>query len=301
MAFTMFGHGSEPFKQEFIVPPGCYILAKALPDQPITHDYFRTLMQPFRASPDIFLHPTEHRAELLDIYGPVSIYLPGQTCPNFVYSLGPEYMKRELFSAFFNLYHGAYHRTEFDLWVDATLGTVPVPFVPAKRDAKITTHPTRLKIQYMNEYLYADSIYPTAADVHRAFESEWGPELYPQLEYKDFLQGASQEENVAKLKRCLKQFEITQEKLCTMFPGAYYNLICRTLRIKSTSIPYWVQDKTNWVVNPNITSYTGAPANVKRVIGRVISEAELKRKNTARNRFQKAGSRKTKKRRRGRK
>jgi hypothetical protein len=277
MAYTLFGHGSESLKKEFIVPEGCHIFVKALPDQPITHTYFKSLMLNLLAPvPGSFRSITQ--------------YTSGQTCPNFVYSLGPEYMKPHILTPFFNAYTKAIHVTEFDLWIDTTLGVIPVPLDTSKNPIQSvfkSLHPSKLKIKELNDYLYANSVFPTREYVHEIFESIWGSDIYDQLEYYDFLKADNKEANIQKLMECNKHFEITQEELCKRFPGTYYNFICRTLRIKK-SIRYWIQNKNQWIQNPNIPSYSTAPNNVKRVIRKVIGETELKRKYTSRNTYQRA-------------
>jgi hypothetical protein len=276
MAYTLFGHGSEPLKKEFVVPEGCRIVVKAQTDQPLTHTYFTSLMRHL-------LDP------ISESFGPMSVYTPGQSCPNFVYSLGPEYMKDHIFRTFLDVYDTVKHVTEFDIWVSTTLGVIPVPLHTGKPSIQDTFErkvPTRLKVKDLNEYLYANSIFPTKEYVHEVFESIWGADRYANLIYLEFLKDANKEANIEKLKECNKHFEITQEELCKRFPGTYYNFVCRTLRIKTPSIPYWIQNAAEWVQNPNLPSYIAAPENVKRVVRKVISNAELKRKYTVRNKYQ---------------
>jgi hypothetical protein len=291
MAYTLFGHGSEPIQKDFIVPEGCYIIAKALPDQQVTHFYLKKLMRHFAKPNTIFTDPVHSKKDLIEKFGSFSLYSPGERCPNFVYSLGPDYMFINLAIAFIEVVYtkSNKNRSEVDLWIDTTLGVQDIPFDLTKESIKTkfkNIHPYKLKIKQLNDYFYINSKYPTRDQVHNIFESAWGAEQYSQLEYYDFLKGSNKEENVLKLKECNKQLEITQEQLCEKFPGVYYNFICRSLRIKKTSLPYWIQSGIDWTINPNIVSYSTIPQNTRRVVKKVIGEAELKRKYTVKNKYQ---------------
>jgi len=89
IAYTVMGHGNEMAHLPRIVPKGCILIVptksgdKSITSTAITHN-MRVLNKNYR---QIILDPLNNSNELIDLFGPVSIFTEGQQYPNFSYSL----------------------------------------------------------------------------------------------------------------------------------------------------------------------------------------------------------------------
>jgi hypothetical protein len=193
----MMGHGGNGI-DTFIVPPDCMVITKAKRGSIVFgSDFIRYINAMTQMRVNSLLHPLQHIPELIQNFGAIRIYYPGDECPNFIYQLFP----------FIN---AQFNDTNFYI-NEGQGGVVPISFLkPILREIN-TLDPTFTRESIME--LYEDSIYPNMHAIDNVVYR-----LDPSASMTDVLSTL----NASPVIR------INQRTLCNMHRGIYYNFICRT-------------------------------------------------------------------------
>ena len=207
-AYLIGGHGSEG-RGTFIVPPGCIIVVKAKTGY-ATAMYdrdkgFLTL------SPEILNDPILNYPLLHKAFGSLAIYIPGDRCPNFSYTL-VSYTK-DVHKKMTGLYSFGSGLIDMDRML------ANKNYLKTRNQWKnLSNYETLSKQMDSNktktyfEKMYQYSVYPTSSEVRTIITTLDGHGL---TGADDIINTLSNE------------YRITQEGLCSMFKGVYYNFACR--------------------------------------------------------------------------
>ena len=86
-AYTILGHGNNG-RGKFVVPYNSLIIVKAISDDLIGRlDQTLYLQRMMDMDMDVLLNPLENMNALIENFGSVHVYYPGDLCPNFNYQL----------------------------------------------------------------------------------------------------------------------------------------------------------------------------------------------------------------------
>lgn len=269
-AYVMIGHGSEPLHKTFIVPNNCIVISKARPDERLYFpSVFKNVESINQLDPTILANPIPNMRKIVKKIGPVTVYGPGETCPNFRY-----YFDIDLKNISGVLHDFIVERKLNPRmgWLLLTRGLISLPYSVHKlkqisRFFPNVKNENMILLKTLVDYMYYDSLYPLTHIVHQKMEEILGAERYQTCTIQDIT-----EDDITRLHN---QFTITQEDLCNKFSGVFYNFVCRRMTIKMRSFDYWVNGKAH----PSIYNVTSNPKNISTVIKRVIGNS-LKRKGT---------------------
>ena len=263
-AYWISGHGDEPNNgRTFTVPPGCIIVVKVTPGE-LSYGYYDIAKN---LDVDKLKDPIRNSNYLIDNFGSIAIFKPGDQCPVFFYYLLTCYPSVP------EPGEDRYNRCE-------TFGSGVIDF------DKITTKKSGIQpvpegnlIEYMTNF-YDNSVYPTKEQVKDAFGTTTMDNIPKDLKtpakkldylYNQFLERA-----------CM----IDQETLCRNLKGVFYNFICR-YRGQET---YNVYNNRNLFKNSH--SYhalakgieaQGNKNKILRLLRNKVEEAETRRKGLLRN------------------
>lgn len=268
----------------FIVPENCMIVVKSRPGEKA---YANTVV-PFVnkvgdvSKQELFRNPLSNTKQLLKELGSVIVYKPGDKCPNYVYSLySPEDIMQDTYISHLGLL-----KTPLE-----------IPFENKKFNDDINQDNT-LVSDYINT-IYKESVYPTAEQTLQILLKS----------HNDAMKGTNEDGRKmvtsdipwTDMGGMIKFFSITQKELLQIEggvakrPGVYYNFICR--ENKEIGHNYFIHSNNlRQNINPRIKSALTGKKGTRNIIGRLIGEAETKRKPLIRNLY--TGGKKTQKNRR---
>jgi hypothetical protein len=217
------GHGSQvrPYLSQtgyFIVPYNCMIIVKGRSGDvtyiDTTYKYFKTLQ-------------TDSYHTSIQNFGSVAIYGPGDKCPEFMYQLNAIYAgDREGYSSGI---------VDFDCKLPGFSSIINSTIKANADKAKDIKNIEELKSYYLEQYKY--SIYPPQNDISLRIDKIIN--TFPHLFYNT---NEMFEKSKAVINANLDTIRITQSRLCELFPGIYYNFVCRDIEdtyqelYKSTSV-----------------------------------------------------------------
>jgi len=281
---TISNNGLMDLDDFFIVPNNCMIIAKATPGESTYAHNVVPLINKIGSKENIELsrNPLSNTKKLFNQLGPVSIYKPGDICPNFMYSLF--YTKEEIIRQ-------AYKRLYSDFSKEGNhLGLVKTPLRYPHEYKMINSG----LIEHMND-VYRESEIPIAQDVIDIILrgiSKKNPNIGDIL-YTD--------ESGKFLDMLLGYFSITQKQLLRIGddgiakrPGVYYNFVCRGLPTpnvgKYYKSNYSSHNKNTYKtakhkIDPAITSIRKQPKYTQLLFNRILNETIRKRKPLVRNSF----------------
>lgn len=290
-AFVILGHGSEPKVDTFIVPNDCIIVVKAFPGE-LTYNnalykFTNKLFNKSRTS--IYENPLFYIQELINEFGSLMIYKPGDICPNFKYFFAPK--PKEL-----KLKDEKIPEEDVELrYVNSYYGLVPLRDNDSIKLHTIKVQPD-IPVRDFVEKLYKYSITPSVEDFRELLGNKYDTYTLKQgINAKTFFPT-----NTATTQKDLLEIDPITGNAGR--PGVYYNFICRymgpwTNMVYNRNYDY-NQSVNKAIIKPNITSYISSSKPIKHILRKRISEAE-KRKHfipgTRFNKSQVAGKRKTRK------
>jgi hypothetical protein len=202
-AYVIGGHGFEG-DRFFPVPEGCTIVVKALSGGITKYGATKLYNKLLCTMPEAnLLYPSKHTSALIKSFGSVAIYTAGELCPNFIYSLldCPDEIDADTFC-------DGYGSGIIDL--QEKRGSEDCE-ASAETISYVTDWPTKELSQRITD-MFAYSVYPTKESIKANMDT-----VVPE---KTSL------EEVLQAKATVS---ISQEELCSLFPGVYYNFVCRSL------------------------------------------------------------------------
>ena len=216
-AYFIAGHGTEQmykdngtgFSDGFIVPDGCMIIVQqACGETGYTNltNKFNVLNTLSSLSMDVLLNPDKHMGKFVKLFGPISIFKPGDKCPHFEYFLSACYddkLNCHTFSGIIDLENFKSSGDHDD--VDHIASKV--------NETRIQTEIEKIEDAFLDQYKY--SIYPSYTDVSQKVSND-SLTVTNELIKKYY----------SRLNK-LFTVNITQEELCKKFKGVYYNFVCR--------------------------------------------------------------------------
>jgi len=221
------GHGREPFNASdtFIVPENCIVIAKMYSGEQADHTkIFNPLVEKFLNKELLksYKDPLNNLETIFSQengFGSVSIYKAGDMCPNFVYKLqGCSFIKQDKYRC----HNNASGVIDVDL-LDTTFKNKSdvLPFSKSllKNDMikmfadlyEYSVYPTKEQIISKLNTLFPDSNTRTLTNLERLHIMENDPEIGWAYHLKNTVT------------------RVTQEYLCSIIPGIYYNFVCRGL------------------------------------------------------------------------
>jgi hypothetical protein len=260
----------------FIVPDNCIIVVKMTPGAMAYGHIILPLLNKIGAaeSQEIYRNPISNTKELIKELGTVSIYKPGDKCPNFEYSL---FFSRDNLILNTPLSHLGLLKTP----LKNTLGEREM-----KSEDKI--------IDTINE-IYGESEFPKKEGVNAVILHNMSESADPNSTLKDMIT-ADRSNCGLLLDYAIKYFSVTQKQLLRIDnngiakrPGVYYNFICRELPEEQVDYYKYDDHELNELenmknkVDPNITSILQEPILSQRLFKRILSETVSKRKPYVRN------------------
>jgi len=272
----------------FIVPNNCIIIVKANPGELTYGHNIPPLLNKIGSveNQELYRNPLSNTKELVKQLGPVSIYKPGDKCPNFNYTL---FFYREDIERMF--------RSEYN---ESTthLGLLKTPLKNPLGN-KVANNIIRESI----DKIYNESIFPKKETVIKLILDNI---LERAPTFKDMI-NSDKSKYGELLNKLMKFLSVTQKQLLKIGddgiakrPGVYYNFVCRQL---SDGDNYYIykSDGPNLenmknVVNPNITSILQQPKSTQNLFRRILNETLRKRKPLIRNLY--TGGKRTRKNRR---
>lgn len=283
---TRSNNGLMDLDSFFIVPDNCIIIVRARPGELSYSNLINPLLNKVGSpeNQDLFKDPLSNTKELINQLGPVSIYKPGDVCPNFEYTL---FFSRD------NL--NPAHRL-----ISSHVGLVKTPL---KNPIDLIDYNAKYKIINTINEIYGESVFPKKETIQNSIlrsmskKEPTGRETTPFKEMLDADKG-----DCGKLIEYLQKFfSVTQKQLLKIGedgvagrPGVYYNFVCRFVNDK-----YYNRESHNYndKVNSRITSIREEPKATQELFSRILNETIRKRKPYIRNSY--GGQRKTKRNRKG--
>ena len=203
-AYIIGGHAGE-LPESFIVPDNCMVVVRmldsALQDLTIFTEYFRKICT--EMDRNILKDPYGNISTLIDKFGSVIIYGPGDVCPNFSYNLLMcwKTIKEERYGFCSKTGSGIIDIDKLD---DDNEVCKLEPWSVEQR-TELDMKLTQLRIAHESYFtsLFSNSIYPTPTDIlERISYQKMFDDIY-------------------------NTYRVTQEQLCNGIPGIYYNFVCR--------------------------------------------------------------------------
>jgi len=227
-AYYLSGHGADSI-ETFTVPPKCLVFVKAqVGEDMYPKAYTRKLCDPYfqRMASKPLLNGIP---SIINEFGSLMLYEPGDQCPNFRYNLENCYS-----------FPNEKGNNKFQcLGFDSGL----LDITKIKCDASTFYYRENLPIeasdddikQYV-ERLYINSVYPTIETVRSEITNLFSNES-ANRHFFDGIQGDKSSSN--KIKYLLSKLnctKTTQQELCEKVPGIFYNFICRNIPLLGTKI-----------------------------------------------------------------
>ena len=213
-AYLIGGHGSEG-RGTFIVPPGCIIVVKAKTGYATaTYDRDKGFL---KLSPEILKDPIANYPLLHKAFGSVAIYKPGDRCPNYSYTL-VSYTKNG-YKKVTGLYSFGSGLIDMDRMIaDKNYLQTRNQWKNLSNYETLSKQIDSNKTKTYFEKMYQHSVYPTSNEVRN---------VITQLEER----GITTADDI--VNTLSNEYHITQEGLCSMFKGVYYNFVCRVTSVSN--------------------------------------------------------------------
>ena len=248
-AYLIGGHGEQirPSSTEsgyFIVPYNCTIVVKGHSgDIQWADPAYKQFIELIKMG-NLTKMPFLMIKDLIKKVGSVSIYGPGDKCPEFNYTLNSQFSRSGLRTSYLS------GLVDFDCHKD--MKNLPPTMHNSKKlndDRKkiIKGNNEQIKSYYLDQYKW--SVYPTQNKVELIVDNNPG--------------------NFYSIDEELNKIDIKQSALCKLFPGVYYNFVCRSIE-GTTGQLFNTQNTTNNNKKERIVSY--------RVNNNTIKEIEHKKK-----------------------
>jgi len=269
----------DPF---FIVPNNCIIVVRAKPGEVTYLSVINPLLNKIGSveNQELYRNPLLNTKELVNQLGPVSIYKPGDKCPNFNYSL------------FFSR-HNIQPKKHT---VSSHLGLLKMP-LKYPITLREYNHNNNI-INTINE-IYNESVFPKKESVYNVILRnilKREPTNTEHTKFKDMIKTDNSDDGG--FINFLGHFlSVTQKQLLKIGddgiakrPGVYYNFICRNV-----DTPYYKRHAYNYMdkVNPKITSILQEPKSTQNLFHRVLNETIRKKTPYVRNSY--TGGKRTRK------
>ncbi len=269
-AYWLSGHGGEPNDgRTFIVPPGCIIVVKVTPGEYsyVYNDYAKKLSS---MDKNKLKDPLKNTNYLIQNFGSIAIFKPGDNCPLFNYYL----------LACFPASTVNYSKGVFEKFSSGcnNLGSGVIDIDNIIKPYADIVPITDINIDTYTANLYEKSEYPTKEKIQSEIAKFSSEISLPSTSLQKF------SSLVEKLDSVL---DVNQKTLCeTLGKGVYYNFICR-YRGKETNVLYGnVLTNTEGHRHSSVKGIEelgGTQVNTLRLIRNRIAEAETRRKGLLRN------------------
>ena len=271
---TRSNNGFMDLDSSFIVPDNCIIIVRARPGELSYSNIINPLLNKIGAAEnqELFKDPLSNTKEIINQLGPVSIYKPGDRCPNFEYTL---FFSRD------NL-NPAHHLISSHVGLVKTPLTSPIDLIDYNAKNKI--------INTINQ-IYGESVFPKKETINNVVLRnilKREPTDTETTTVKDML--AADKADCGKLIDYLQKFlSVTQKQLLKIGddgiagrPGVYYNFVCRYVNDK-----YYNRENVDYddKVNPAITSIRQEPKPTQQLFSRILNETLRQRKPYIRNAY----------------
>ena len=260
-AYFIGGHGDEFsfFKfREFIVPPNCIIVAKVYSGA-LSMEYPELDGQFIELGSEVLKNPLKHINKLIEHFGSIRIYQPGDKCPNFEYTMLSCFGKKYCipFSGLIDL----------DLLIKKTRKQSNNGILPFKEGMN-----KKEIVEYFSN-LFHYSIFPT---YHKS--KIWISEILDIMEEDDIELNYKNIIQIIGIK-CM----FTQLELCKKKTGVFYNFSCRNIPGVTNLISS--PNHESWI-HPNIPSILSADRYIKATRKRIktASNQAVLNTNTAKER-----------------
>lgn len=294
-AYAILGHGSENVKNTFIVPENVIIITKAQCGEATYTErfYFPSINKLFNSTKKtIYENPLEHMPQLINDFGSLMVYKPGDRCPDFGFQIDPSIdledwsrinPKNPLIYSKYGLVPLTGHNKPYET----------IPF-------NIT-----MPIKEFIETLYGESIEPSAEDMKKQFEykrefllenenrNTTGKNYYKNYNTNTINTFFPPYDNPirrfdmkfdfeASLSQFIfnKSYDFTAKKVrfdSVKRPGVYYHFICRQQSGKTENYYSYNESRMINTIKPSITSYLTAPPGAKNIIQQKVVEAEKRK------------------------
>ena len=264
-AYLIGGHGSE-LDTYFTVPDGCTIVVNmAVGELNIIENYNKAVTGLCSIDKESLLDPDKYSNTIIKNVGSVAIYKAGDKCPSFEYSLTACFKRINLNTGIVNHY---YSYCMLKLGVSDITNNTSLCDIYTTIPKNVVKYITKASIQFSASSndnkiikfisdLYDLSEYPTKDDVNTILNEI-------KTEVPSTLSGNERVTYYLDKLENHKNLIITQEDLCRIKPGIYYNFVCRQ---KEDILP----------TNLNIVSLVNRKNGVGKVLRNRISET-FKRK-----------------------
>jgi len=225
-AYLIKGHGAEG-TGTFIVPKGCTIVAKSHVGQ-LNNRLYENIIGLCKINKELIKDPVTNSNELIKNIGSVVIFKEGDTCPNFEYTLLSCYLENP-FDARSNYMYCNESSGLIELTSDTKecKPTIDALYNIQQADKKRYSD-SAINEKSISNYvinLFNNSVYPTKDQIKTEVKKilkEYSLETHHGIQYEwmklDYI-----------LKKLNKYDKIlvSQETLCSVLPGVYYNFVCR--------------------------------------------------------------------------
>ena len=269
----------------FIVPTNCVIVVRAKPGEVSHSSVINPLLNMIGASEnqELYKNPLANTKELINQLGTVSIFKPGDKCPNYQYTLFSQ--RAELESHNLSSHYGLLK-------------------TPLKKPIDVIEHNNRNRIIPVIDEIYGESIFPKKETVNNLILRnilKREPTSTETTTFRELLK--TDRDDCGKFIDYLKQFfRVTQKQLLKIGddgvakrPGVYYNFVCRY--VDATYYDRLAYDNLD-KVNPLIASILEQPKKTQNLFYRVLTETLKHRTPYVRNLYAGGARRKRKRTRR---
>ena len=240
-AYVIGGHGEEK-DGYFIVPRDSIIVAKVQSGQFATLlDYNRYLQNLSRMNKDVLCNPLENINQIIDAFGSVAIFEPGDHCPNFYYSLL------------------MCHRS-IKACNPSESGIIPVD--------EIITHPERYADESHMSYENKKTIEDKKDFLMQLYHASVWPMQHIIRQILDQQPSDSTMEQLITL--IDNTYRVYQSDLSKSNPGVYYMFVCRYRYALTNSME-------NFKIKSNANTILGSPESLKKLFYNRIHNTQFRK------------------------
>ena len=268
----------DPF---FIVPANCIIVVRAKPGEVSHSSIINPLLNMIGApaNQELYKNPLADTKELINQLGPVSIFKPGDKCPNYQYTM--LFQRAELESHSLSSHYGLLK-------------------TPLTRPMDVIAYDSKSRIMPVIDEIYGESVFPKKETVNNLILRNILKREPTPTETTTFrMLIKADRDDCGKFIDYLKQFfRVTQKQLLKIGddgvakrPGVYYNFVCRYV-----DADYYARQAYDNLdkVNPLIASILEQPRKTQELFYRVLTETLKHRTPYVRNLYAGGARRKMK-------
>ena len=262
-AYMVFGHGYEHPHYNFVVPDNCLIVTFAFPGELVSYEKTIPMIQNLACFPtEVLQNPLaypEAVTEIMNLTGGIVVYKPGDKCPDFHYTLLDHYT----YLPGDKEYPGVH-----SVRISALNGVVELNEDSCSQFEELDSEKSHVYKRFRKvtgkEEFFKNSVYPSADTFRNA------------IAYNNHMMGGYLLDDLLSEYPQLSVLNVTQNHLCSVLPGVYYNFICRAVKGVTNTL-YQEKGLSRMTFNYTGNTLKAAEPMIQNTLKQRISNAERRK------------------------